>query len=48
MLEGKSDKSEKVRTAAGEEFVSFDQLRDLGVNIRYDPSADRIVIPADS
>lgn len=48
LLEGRSDKSERIRTASGEEFVSFDQLRDLGVNIRYDPSADRIVIPADS
>lgn len=45
MLEGKSDKSERVRSASGDDYVSFDQLRDMGVNIRYDPSADRIVIP---
>ena len=45
LLEGKSDKSERVRTASGEDFVSFEQLRDMGVDIRYDPSADRIVIP---
>ena len=35
----------KVRTASTDEFLSFTQLRDLGVDIRYDPSADRIVIP---
>lgn len=45
LLEGKSDKSERIRTASGDDFVSFEQLRDLGVDIRYDPSADRIVIP---
>ena len=45
LLEGKSDKSERVRTASGEDYLSFEQLRDMGVDIRYDPSADRIVIP---
>jgi len=45
LLEGKSDKSERVKTASSEEFVSFEQLRDIGVDIRYDPSSDRIVIP---
>ena len=45
---GEPDKAEKIRAASAEEYVSFTQLRDLGVNIRYDPSADRIVIPTDS
>lgn len=39
--------AEKVRTAGGEDYLSFRQLRDLGVDIRYDPAADRIVIPTE-
>ncbi|WP_409413911.1 hypothetical protein [Altererythrobacter sp. MF3-039] len=40
-------KAEKIRTASGDDYLSFNRLRDLGVDIRYDPSADRIVIPTD-
>ncbi len=39
--------AQKVRTAGGEDYLSFQKLRDLGVNIRYDPAADRIVIPTE-
>lgn len=41
-------KAQAIRGASTDEFMSFTQLRDLGVNIRYDPSADRIVIPVES
>lgn len=48
LIEGQdAAKAERVRTASSDEYLSFTQLRDLGVNIRYDPSADRIVIPTD-
>lgn len=48
LIDGTDAKTaEKVRTASGEDYLSFQKLRDLGVNIRYDPAADQIVIPTD-
>lgn len=47
LLDGKSNKSERVRAASAEDFLSFQQIRDLGIDIRYDPSSDRIIIPVE-
>ena len=35
----------RIRTASGDDYLSFRRLRDLGVDIRYDPAGDRIIIP---
>lgn len=31
--------------AAADQFLSFEQLRNAGVDIRYDPTQDRLVVP---